>query len=58
MLQIIYLQSIAKVAVAYVMLGTLIRLMQAAGMHRAQDVSTPEGIVKTNVMNVVYVMEK
>ncbi|KAF2104693.1 hypothetical protein NA57DRAFT_70901 [Rhizodiscina lignyota] len=57
-LQIIFLQAISKIAVAYILLGTLIRLMQAAGIHRAQDMSTPEGIVKTNLMNIVYVQEK
>lgn len=57
-LQIFYLQAISKLSVAYVILGNLIRLMQAAGMHRAQDLSTPEGIARTNLMNMVYILEK
>ena len=32
--------------------------MQAAGMHRASDKSTSEGILRTNLINVIYIMEK
>lgn len=53
-----YLQAIAKHSVAYVLLGCLIRLMQAAGVHRAQDLHSTEGIERTNLMNVNYVLEK
>lgn len=57
-LQILYLQAISKLSVAYVLLGNLIRVMQAAGMHRAQDLTSPEGISRTNLMNVIYILEK
>lgn len=57
-LQVLYLQTIAKLSVAYVLLGNLIRVMQASGMHRAQDVNTPEGIARTNLMNIIYILEK
>lgn len=53
-----YLQAIAKHSLAFVLLGCLIRLVHAAGVHRAQDLQSPEGIERTNLMNVIYILEK